>query len=135
MAFELDSSLPNIYSHITFANISTNLEMLTDPASYRLGTMAMTANVFTVDKGMGYSNSTYATVYSKYDFGTIGSKHGFVLSTLEKNDDYLMQVAEAIDRSKGLANVTGGPYTQISKDTAGDYIMITDARRKLQSGS
>ncbi|MBR5459617.1 MAG: S-layer homology domain-containing protein, partial [Clostridia bacterium] len=127
MAFELDSQVPVSYESITFANLSTNLEMLTDPESFRLGTMAMTANVFTVDKGMGYSNSTYATVYTKYAAGTIGSKHGFALSTLEENDDCLRLVANAIDRKKGLANTTGGPFTYLNKDTAGDYILITNA--------
>jgi len=129
MAFELDSAVSKSYESITFANVTTNLEMLTDPDSYRLGTMAMTANVLTVAHGMGYSNSTYARVYTRHAAGTIGSKHAFVLSTYEENDDCLRLVAEAIDRSKGLANTTGGPYTEGSP-ASGDYMMISDAREE-----
>lgn len=126
MAFELDSAISKSYESVTFANVTTNLPMSTDPESFRLGSMGMTANVLPVAYGMGYTNNTYAKAYTRHDAGTIGSKHGFVLSTYKENDLLLQQVANAIDRSKGLANTTGGPFTQYSAETAYDYLMITD---------
>ncbi|MBR5459673.1 MAG: S-layer homology domain-containing protein [Clostridia bacterium] len=127
MAFELDSSVPKTYESVTFANLSTNLEMLFTPDSYRLGSMAMTANVLTHMSGMGASNSSYATVLTKYDWGTIGSKHGFALSTNAENAECLQKLSNTIDRSKGLANVTGGPFSRVNADVSGDYAMLYDA--------
>jgi len=128
MTFEIDSEIPSTLSSVTFANLSTKIVTSdTDPDSFMLNGIGMTAWVNPVNKGFrSGATSTIAHAYTKFDAGTMGSKMGIVFSKRRDALPLLQKLTDAIDPSVGLKSLAGGAYAQEWESNFGDYIFGED---------
>ncbi|MBQ9975800.1 MAG: S-layer homology domain-containing protein [Clostridia bacterium] len=131
ISFEINSELsPKSYS-VGFANINTVLDPLDENNDYRFGGMGMTAYTYYNAYGLNVTKTSLGVAYSNFDAGTMGAKVGVVLSHKDSYLDKLKKVADAIDRSVGLASDKAGPYTFDAPENTSDYVIVSSVQHDL----
>ncbi len=131
ISFEISSELSPKSTAVAFANINTVLDPSDKNNDYRFGGMGMTAYTLYNAYGLSTTKSSLGTAYTKFDAGTMGAKVGVVLSHKDSYLDKLKKVADAIDRSVGLANDKAGPYTADAPENTSDYIIVSSVKPDL----
>ncbi len=136
MTFEIDSQIAPGANRIVFANIGTNLAISqTDPESFRIGIIGMSAWTQPNSTGIQTGNTVNAYARPYYAEGTMGAKAGIVFSKLETNTKYLQELTDIIDKSVGLVSKAGGAYALEFESNFGDYVIISDANPEVIKAS
>jgi len=126
MTFEIDSDLATGDKQIVFGVLKTNVKVSSDPESFRIGLVGMSAWVNPAKKGYGNHNEVYATAFPKCPSGSMGAKIGITFGKQGNILKQLQEVLSAIDPAVGITGTTGAAYSKEYAPLSGDYWIISN---------